>query len=339
MTIRKAIPIMWRYLLLVFVSCLCAFVISQETQARTADAGALTVTTALQTWRDDKRGRSLPVRILAAATPLKSSPVILFSHGLGGSREGGKLWGEHWASHGYIVVHLQHLGSDESIWKDKRGQSAVDGMKSAMNMTNLGLRIGDVQFAIDEIIHRQQQGDTLFANADTTRIGLAGHSFGAQTTLAIAGQVSPSVGGVSGLDKRVSAVIVLSPNARNKQNLDRQFGGINIPVMSITGTADGSVLNDGTVVSDRTLPYKHLRAGDKYLLVLDGGDHMVFGGHAVHKSRVDSVVDKRVNQVVKSATLAYWDATLRANVDAAKWMKAQNGLQAGLENGDRYEYK
>ena len=57
----------------------------------------------------------LPVRVFlpAATTP---SPIILFSHGLGGSREGNAFLGEHWAKRGYVAVFLQHPGSDGSVW-------------------------------------------------------------------------------------------------------------------------------------------------------------------------------------------------------------------------------
>ena len=39
-------------------------------------------------------------------------PVVIFSHGLGGKREGGTVWGEAWAAAGFVVVHMQHIGSD-----------------------------------------------------------------------------------------------------------------------------------------------------------------------------------------------------------------------------------
>ena len=34
-------------------------------------------------------------------------PVVLFSHGLGGTRDGGAVWGEAWAAADFVVVHLQ----------------------------------------------------------------------------------------------------------------------------------------------------------------------------------------------------------------------------------------
>src|ERR1700754_2193912 len=67
---------------------------------------------------DVKRSREIPIRIYL---PLQaeSSPVIIFSHGLGGTRAGSEFLGNHWAQRGYVVVFVQHPGSDDSVWKSK----------------------------------------------------------------------------------------------------------------------------------------------------------------------------------------------------------------------------
>src|SRR5258706_7929845 len=125
-------------------------------------------------------------------------PVIICSHGLGGSGEGGALGGRHGASHGYIVVHLQHIGSDEAVWKDKKPHDAVGSMKRAMNLENSRLRIGDVKFALDEMARLRDAGAAPFKHADLARIGMSGHSFGAQTTPAAARETLPPLPGVGG---------------------------------------------------------------------------------------------------------------------------------------------
>ena len=45
----------------------------------------------------------------------KPEPVIVFSHGLGGSRETYAAYGMHWASYGYVVIFPQHHGSDTAV--------------------------------------------------------------------------------------------------------------------------------------------------------------------------------------------------------------------------------
>ena len=64
--------------------------------------------------KDTVRNRDIPLRVYL---PIEKTPapVILFSHGLGGSREGNPYLGQHWSARGYVVVFLQHAGSDEAL--------------------------------------------------------------------------------------------------------------------------------------------------------------------------------------------------------------------------------
>lgn len=349
---RKVLPLLGKYLLIVAGACALAYYIAQ-TEAKAAAVGApmdyaaagpFTVSSSSATWHDAARTRDVPVQIYApqigAETPKPAPrfPVLLFSHGLGGSREGGSIWAGHWASHGYIVVAMQHAGSDEALWKDRRPVEAVKNMKAGMSLSNLGLRVGDVRFVIDEIVRRSGSGEAPFAGADVKRIGMSGHSFGAQTTQAVAGQRAGTLAGQSGLDTRVTAAVAFSPNARNRGGAERQFGDIRIPFFSITGTRDGSILGDGTKVEDRIVPFRNMPAGGKYLAVFDGGDHMVFGGHEFGKRREETARDREIRTAVRAGTLAFWNATLKDDAEARKWLE-QGGFAASLGAADRFEAK
>ena len=70
------------------------------------------------TVHDAARDRDIPVRVYLPPHTAPA-PVVLFSHGLGGSRSGSAFLGEHWAARGYVAVFLQHPGSDESVWKNQ----------------------------------------------------------------------------------------------------------------------------------------------------------------------------------------------------------------------------
>lgn len=294
-------------------------------------------------WRDNARSRDLPVQIYAPVVDEKPAqkgiyPLILFSHGLGGNREGGKRWAQHWASHGYVVLALQHPGSDDALWRDKARRDVASSLKAGMTVTNLGLRVGDVQFAISDAIRRQSMGDPGLVLADTKRIGMSGHSFGAQTTLAVSGQKFGTLAGQSGLDLRITAAIAFSPNARNKKNVERQFGDIRIPFFSVTGTRDGSILGDGTRYQDRMMPYENMPAGGKYLVVFDQGDHMVFGGHALGGRRPETDRDREIQQGVKAATLAFWNATLKGDAQERKWLE-EGRFKSMLKENDVFSFK
>jgi predicted dienelactone hydrolase len=142
-------------------------------------------------------------------------------------------------------------------------------------------------------------------------------------------------------DDRIKASIAFSPNARIKVALDKQFGSIKIPFFSVTGTKDGSVLDDKTTVEDRLVPYQKMPAGEKYLTVFEGGDHMVFGGHVLNGRRPETPRDREIQTDVKAATLAFWNSTLKQDATAKKWLASQadDGFKSMLLAGDVFENK
>lgn len=65
--------------------------------------------------KDTQRKREIPVRVYLPAV-VKGAPVVLFSHGLGGSCKINAFMGNHWVGRGYVAVFMQHPGSDTSVW-------------------------------------------------------------------------------------------------------------------------------------------------------------------------------------------------------------------------------
>ena len=274
-----------------------------------------------QDWTDTRRKRVVPVRVYEPAqardaptlppgsqAPVRRDlPLILFSHGLGGSRAGGEQWGRLWAAQGFISVHLQHPGSDEALWKDKNPLQGFAALRRASTVENGVLRIDDVKFVIDEITRRQQSGDAHFARADLARIGMSGHSFGARTTFGVV-SIAP--------DARIRAAVAFSPAPEASEALTRErMGHIAIPFLSLTGTDDKVLLLTDTTPEERRLPYQFMRGPDKYLLVLAGGDHMVFNGQPRERkwSNQNLVVHA---PWIERTTLTFWKAYLKGDAVA-----------------------
>lgn len=320
---------MFRYLVVCTLACAMALFIAQsDAIARDySSAGPAAVEVRYETWRDAARNRDVPVKIVVPKSGSAPLPVILFSHGLGGSVEGGKAWGEHWASHGYIVIHMQHPGSDEAVWKTAAPLQRRVAMKQAGNAANLLSRIQDTRFVIDEVLRRKAAGEANWKRADTAIVGMSGHSFGAHTTLAVSGQSFPAAKAPAAADPRIKAAVAFSPKANRRAGpLDQQFSGIRIPMLNLTGTADGDVIGDGTSPADRMLPYEHMPARDKYLAVFDGGDHGVFGGGNGGggnggRRRTSTPREMEIQDDVKALSLAFWDAYLKADGAARDWLK------------------
>src|SRR6185369_13882603 len=147
------------------------------------------------TVQDAPRTRDIPVRVYLP-TKSKPAPVVMFSHGLGGSRADSMFLGEHWAARGYVAVFLQHPGSDDSVWKNESSLGKrMTAMKEAASLENFLLRVKDVKAVINQLeIWNETRTNPLAGRLDLTKVGMSGHSFGAVTTEAVSGETFPSSG-------------------------------------------------------------------------------------------------------------------------------------------------
>jgi predicted dienelactone hydrolase len=277
-------------------------------------AGSFPVKTVRLEWMDSARKRPVPVKIYAPDAGKDAFPVIIFSHGLGGTREGYEYLGRHWAAHGYVSVHLQHEGSDDAAWRG-RGRPMQAMREAAADPQNAINRPLDVRFAIDQVLELNSKPGPFQGCLDTNRIGMAGHSFGAFTTLAVAGQVF-GPGDRSLGDSRVKAAIAMSAPVP-RANRDRSYGRVRIPILHLTGTEDDSPIGD-TKAAERRIPFDHITGADQYLLILKGGDHMVFSGRS--GLRGDRSKDGLFHSLILQSSTAFWDAYLKGDTSARKWL-------------------
>jgi predicted dienelactone hydrolase len=298
-------------------------VLTAPAVAHAAPANAVTTSDAV--WHDDARDRNVPVRIRMPAG-VGEAPVILFSHGLGGSLDGGTNWAVAWAKAGFIVVNLQHPGSDRSIIGSGR-------IAAAMASAQLVARVADVHFVLDELGRRPREGACDLHRIDLAHVGMSGHSFGAHTTQAIAGQRFP-VAGISA-DPRVKAAIAFSPSPPMRGSDTAAFGAITMPFFSITGTEDTVLLTPNVVPKDRERPFRAMPAGGKYLLVLEGANHMMFNAQDGLRGPA-STATPHIRETVIAATTLFWRATLLGDAPARAELAR---LEATLPPGDRFEHR
>lgn len=277
------------------------------------------VLVASEDWLDSKRARKVPVKIYAPKSGAGPFPIVIFSHGLGGSREGYEYLGQYWAAHGYVSVHLQHAGSDDGVWKDAGVGERMEAMRRATTQPRNAIdRVRDVSFAIDELTLLNATNSAWRGRLDLTRIGVAGHSFGAHTTLATAGAVySSGLSGLNGADARVKAVIPMSaPVPASKATLDEVYAGIKIPCLHMTGTEDNSPIGD-TKATERRLPFDHCANSDQFLVTFTGGDHAIFSGRGRWRG---GAKDAAFQELICQSSLAFWDAYLRGDTQAKEWL-------------------
>ncbi|MEW6639415.1 MAG: alpha/beta fold hydrolase [Pseudomonadota bacterium] len=198
-----------------------------------------------------------------AAGPLR--PLILLSHGFGGTASDLAWLGAALAAHGFIAAAVNHPGNNGLEDKTVEGASLM------------WLRAVDLSAVIDAL----RDDDIFGSRIDAARIGAAGHSFGGYTVIAIAGgradparlaafcrspaadalcATSPDVAdmrqqsrarlasdpdfqrrygkaGNSYRDERVRAVLALAPGPV-PVFIPESLGNIAIPVAIVAGSAD-----------------------------------------------------------------------------------------------------
>ncbi len=291
---------------------------------------------------DESRDRDVPYRLYRPEAQSAPAPVVIFSHGLGGSREGTAYFGRNLAANGFIAFHIQHPGSDETIIEeagpkqediDKALTKAVKKPRNALN------RFRDVPFVIDMIAAINAQPGDMRGLFDLDRIGLAGHSFGARATLIAAGErVGPGLS-FSFKEPRLKAAAVMSPNTPRKEvNYEKAYRDIDIPMLHITGTQDHGALPEHRMTAPemRIVPYTKITTSDQYLLVLEDADHTTFSGRRLGTPGEKPEDDRHI-AAVQAVTLAFFKATLLDDVAAMEWLKAS--FLGTLSPGDRFEFR
>lgn len=226
-------------------------------------------------WHDRARDRPVPVRLYwpEAAASAAPVPLIVFSHGIGGSRAGYSHLGRHWAQQGYASLHLQHVGSDNQLWRGNLF-TLPDRLQQATQESEAIARVADMRYALDRLLAGEQG-----ARIDTARIVAAGHSYGALTAMLAAGARVERGGQVLALrDPRISAAILMSaPPFYGEADFGPILREVGIPTLHLTTTEDViRVPGYHSPPGDRLRVFEATGSSLKVLAVFEGGSHSVF---------------------------------------------------------------
>ena len=276
-------------------------------------------------WNDASRQRDIPVRLYwpagaSAATPV---PLVVFSHGLGGSRAGYSYLGRHWASLGFASLHVQHAGSDRAVWSGNIF-TLFGNLQTAASESNALDRAKDVSFAITSILDSKDYGPQINAAA----IACAGHSYGANTAMLIGGATIERNGKPLTLrDDRVKALILISaPPFTGEGAMASILGPIKVPTLHVTGTEDIiRVPGYYSDVADRVAVYDAVAGSAKLLTVFKGATHSIFTDRS-------APAGVELNSVIKKATRKLSGLFLKTVLNGASgnaiddWVVAQRAL-------------
>ena len=309
---------------------------ARATEALAAAAQAAGIALRDVEWVDTTRQRTLPVRLylpkavqLASQSASQSAaqpaaqpaapnapaastklPLVVFSHGLGGSRLGYAHFGRHFAQNGFIALHVQHPGSDRAVWSG--GPFAILGnVQAAASEANVIGRAQDVSFALDMLLADQELGPLI----DHMEIAVAGHSYGANTAMLLAGAAVERNGKrVSFADARIRAAILLSaPPFHGEGDQAAALRDVRVPTLHITGTDDViRVPGYRSDAADRISVFRDMPAtpaAAKHLAIFEGGEHSVF----TDRTRSDQAL--AIKAAARDLSLAFLLSAFRGQPD------------------------
>jgi predicted dienelactone hydrolase len=267
-------------------------------------------------------GRKIPIKV---HVPKNGGPypLIIISHGAGGNWDTHYAQANHLASHGFAVLCLEHTGSNTE--KMKESFRILQNLKKMIHDSPEVLgRPKDITYAINKAYEWIKSNQSFASKLDITKIGVMGHSFGAYTTLAIAGArpaldwIVPKVGSGSGLgpdlsDGRVNCGVALSPQGPGDPFfLTQSYESLRIPIMGISGTKDHQQNGDPAIVRYESFKFWPEMKKQNMFLWLTNAGHLDFtdstGGEQHGR---ESSTRKDVQSIVRAATLLYFNECLK----------------------------
>jgi len=272
---------------------------------------------------DAKRDKGLHIRIFYPNEP-GPYPVIVFSHGAGGSQSCCEALTRHWATYGYVTLQPTH--DDSTLQRRNAGEEDINFLKAvrdALKKPSLWQsRPQDISFVLDSWPVLKKRIPALAGKLDAEHIGVGGHSMGAFTADAIAGALVdlPNHPATNFADRRAKAVLLLSPQGPGEFGLtDHSWDHVTLPLLSMTGSLDLGANNQGP--EWKKIPFERSQPGAKYHVFIDGANHMSFISAKTslpgRAAQGDSILG-----YTNAASLAFWDAYLKADSGAKNYLQS-----------------
>ncbi len=319
--VGDAIGAMWRRFLVALLALLMTGTVRVDhVQARSdAQSHASSFRVVDFEWIDSGRARPVPVRLYWPGDHVRAArvPLIVFSHGMGGSRRGYSYLARHWAARGIASLHVQHVGSDSSLWAGNP-LTLVSRLQSAAQESEALARGLDVRFALDRLL--SAESGAYDARIDRKRIVAAGHSYGANTALvAVGAAVTRNGQRMEAHDARFSAAILISsPPFYGERDVASVLNKVTVPTLHVTATDDViRIPGYYSAVNDRLAIYNAIATPRKSLVVFEGGSHSMFTDRGLTGGRE---LNPKVKAATAELTLAFLDLIFHDNrTDMMQW--------------------
>jgi dienelactone hydrolase len=279
---------------------------------------------------------SFTLSIVTRDVPLRVSfpkdggpyPVLIWLHGALGSKDGYQPLVKHWVSHGYVVIQptfgdsLTYLDGDER----RELNTASKLVNSDHVMSQWDDRPEEVTILINRLDELEQKVPGLAGKMQKDNLAVGGHSYGAHTTLLLAG-VPARVGWRktrSFADDRIKAFLLVSPSGSTRLLPTSSLAQLSGPALIVTGDNDASPLKgqEGKKGDWRRETFDCAQGGSLYLLWIEGAYHNFGGISGSSRWSGAGPADDRQVQIVASTCLALLDGFLNDSSFARDYLRS-----------------
>jgi len=276
-------------------------------------------------------GGSTSGNIAVDATPYAEKgpyPLLVFSHGYGGSGIGVVFLAEALASHGWVVAAPDHHDRHSAVRirtgqvkdYDRRGllqhakQIAASGREDRDEYL---YRLDEIKLVLDRMLTSEPFESVI----DGNRIAVGGHSFGGFTALGVCGTIQER------LYPRIKALLLFSTGAGGYLFSDEELAAARIPSMLFLGERERDETRGRGMamaeIADKV--YRNLPP-PKYFLEVRGASHLSFNNRYTGRRAAGfwGGDDEQIFDVIRRYSIAFLE----------KYVGGRKGAVQVLNQGD-----
>ena len=240
-------------------------------------------------------------------------PLLVFSHGYGGTGLGRVFLTEVLASYGWIVVAPDHHDR-HSVARIRTGRqedfNRSEFWKHAREIVNSGpkdreqylYRLDEMKLVLDQILESEPFGKLI----DKEKIAVGGHSFGGYTALGLCGTIKDRH------DERIKAILLFSTGAGGYLFRESELAAVKLPSMYFLGERErDQTRGTKTMVELADKVYRNL-SPPKYLLEIKGANHFSFSTRLGESEQLE---------VIRRYSIAFLEKHISKNKDANEILK------------------